>query len=291
MTAVDTLLSILDLETLEANLFRGNSPQDGWQRVFGGQVIGQALVAASRTLAEAWPAHSLHGYFLLAGDPSIPIIYEVDPIRDGRSFATRRVNAIQHGRAIFTMNVSFQQVEDGMEHQMTMPDIPGPDDLPSEAELKAQFLHVVPEPVRKYWERDRPIELRYTDLRHFISKDVLPPKQVVWFKATGPVPENPPLQQCWLAYASDMTLLDTSLYAHGMSVFHPRLQAASLDHALWYHRPYKADEWHVYVQDSPSSSAARGFARGAIYNEAGVLVASSAQEGLIRMTEKQQGGF
>ncbi len=281
-TAIGTLLSILDLEKLEENLFRGLSPQVGWQRVFGGQVIGQALVAAARTV-EGRGAHSLHAYFMREGDPAVPIIYQVDRIRDGKSFATRRVVAIQHGAAIFSMSVSFQVDEKGLDHQIKMPDVPPPEDLPSEEELKAAYLHNAPEGVRRYWERPRPIELRPVDLRHFFSREKLEPLQYVWVRATGTLPDDPDIHRCVLAYASDMTLLDTALFAHGRMIFDPNLQAASLDHALWFHRPFRADEWLLYAEDSPSASGARGFTRGSLFSRDGRLVASVAQEGLIRV--------
>lgn len=282
-SAVDDLLSILDLEPLEHNLFRGMSPQVGWQRVFGGQVIGQSLVAASRTVPEERGVHSLHAYFLRPGDPAVPIIYEVDRIRDGGSFTTRRVVAIQHGHAIFSMSASFQKQEEGLEHQMTMPEVTAPEELPSEAELKEKFLAHAPEPVRRYWERDRPIELRPVDLTHYFSRKKLTPAQNVWVRASASLPDDPRIHSCVLAYASDMTLLDTALFAHGTSVFDPKLQVASLDHAMWFHRPFRADEWLLYSEDSPSASGGRGFTRGALYDRAGHLVASVAQEGLIRM--------
>ena len=205
-TAVENLLSILDLEPLEHNLFRGMSPQAGWQRVFGGQVIGQALVAASRTVEDTRSVHSLHGYFMRPGDPAVPIIYEVDRIRDGRSFTTRRVVAIQHGKAIFSMSASFQVAEEGLEHQVDMPDVPQPEELPNEKELKEKFLAVAPEPVRRYWERERPIEMRPVDLRHYFSREDPTPEQNVWVRATGQLPDDPRIHQCVLAYASDMTL-------------------------------------------------------------------------------------
>ena len=283
-SAVENLLEILDLEPLERNLFRGRSPQVGWQRVFGGQVIGQALVAAARTV-EGRSVHSLHGYFMRPGDPAVPIIYEVDRIRDGKSFATRRVVAIQHGAAIFSMGASFQVEEPGLEHQFDMPDVPAPEELPSEAELKAKFIDFVPENVRRYWERERPIEMRAVDLSRYVSRDKRPPFQNVWFRATGRLPDEACIHQCVLAYASDMTLLDTSLLAHGRNVFDKDLQLASLDHALWIHRPFRADDWLLYVQDSPNTSGARGFNRGSIYSRDGTLVASVAQEGLIRVRD------
>ena len=283
--AVETLLSTLDLEPIEVNLFRGISPKVGWQRVFGGQVIGQALVAAQRTVEAQRKVHSLHGYFMRPGDPENPIIYEVDRIRDGGSFTTRRVVAIQHGHAIFSMSASFQIEESGLEHAIDMPDVPRPEQLASEKELAEQFIDHAPENVRKYWQRERPIELRPTDLTHYISRKKLPPRQHVWFRATGPLPDNPAIQAAVLAYASDMTLLDTSLYAHGRAVFDPALQVASLDHAMRFHRPINMEKWHLYTQDSPNSSGARGFTRGSIYSEDGELVASAAQEGLIRLRD------
>jgi acyl-CoA thioesterase-2 len=191
--------------------------------------------------------------------------------------------AIQHGHAIFSMSASFQKHEEGLEHQMTMPEVTAPEDLPSEAELKEKFLAHAPEPVRRYWERDRPIELRPVDLTHYFSRKKLTPAQNVWVRASASLPDDPRIHSCVLAYASDMTLLDTALFAHGTSVFDPKLQVASLDHAMWFHRPFRADEWLLYSEDSPSASGGRGFTRGALYDRAGHLVASVAQEGLIRM--------
>jgi acyl-CoA thioesterase II len=279
--AVDDLLTTLDLEQLEHNLFRGRSPQVGWQRVFGGQVIGQALVAACRTVEGRHP-HSLHAYFLLPGDPKVPIIYEVDRIRDGRSFTTRRVLAIQHGRAIFAMTISFHVEEQGLDHGFRMPDVPRPEDLPSEAEIKAGVMPLMPDPVRSYYERERPIELRPVEYERYMSREPREPKFNVWIRATGRLPDDPAIHQCVLAYASDMTLLDSSLVAHGRTVFEKSIQAASLDHALWFHRPFRADEWLLYAQDSPSAAGARGFSRGLIFTRDGTLIASVAQEGLIR---------
>ena len=287
--AIENLLRILDLETLEHNLFRGRSPEDGWQRVFGGQVIGQALVAASRTVAPDRKAHSLHAYFLRPGDPAIPIIYEVDRIRDGKSFVTRRVVAIQHGHAIFSMSASFQVEEAGLDHQVPAPpELPQPEALMSEEELKRQFMESATESVKKYWRRERPIEIRPVSLRHFMGREPLEPVQHVWFRATGALPEEAAIHKCVLAYASDMMLLDTSLYPHGRTLFDRDLQIASLDHALWFHRPFRADEWLLYVMDSPSGSGARGFTRGAIFTREGLHVASVAQEGLIRVWPEER---
>jgi acyl-CoA thioesterase II len=279
--ALEQLLSILDLEQLEVNLFRGLSPQVGWQRVFGGQVIGQALVAACRTV-EGRAAHSLHAYFLRAGDPTVPIIYEVDRIRDGTSFSTRRVVAIQHGQAIFSMAASFHKDEPGLQHQMKMPEVPPPEALPSEAELKEQLIDRLPEPVKAYWQHERPIEIRPIDLSRYFSPENRAPSQQVWIRATGSLGDDLALHQCVLAYASDFTLLDTALIAHGRFVFDPRLMLASLDHAIWFHRSFRADEWLLYVQDSPSSGAGRAFCRGTLFTREGDLVASTAQEGLVR---------
>jgi acyl-CoA thioesterase-2 len=280
-TAVNEVLAILDLEPLEVNLFRGRSPQDGWQRVYGGQVIGQALVAACRTV-DGRPAHSLHAYFLLPGDPAVPIIYDVDRIRDGKSFTTRRVVAIQHGHAIFTMAVSFHGDEPGLAHQATMPDVPGPESLPSEADLKNSVMASMPDPVRRYFERERPIEMRPVEFRHYLGAKLEEARFHVWIRATGTLPDDPAIHQCVLAYASDFTLLDVALVPHGLSVFDKRIMAASLDHALWFHRPFRADEWLLYAQDSPNLSGARGFSRGLIFARDGTLVASVAQEGLLR---------
>jgi len=279
--ALDQLLTILDIERLEENLFRGLSPQVGWQRVFGGQVIGQALVAANRTV-NGRLAHSLHAYFLRAGDPSVPIIYNVDRIRDGGSFTTRRVVAVQHGQAIFSMAASFHREETGLEHQIKMPEVPPPESLPSEAELKACLIDRVPPQVKAYWERERPIEIRPVDLSRYLTPGNHAPSQQVWIRATGELPNDQSLHQCVLAYSSDFTLLDTALIAHGRFVFDPKLMLASLDHALWFHRKLRADEWLLYAQDSPISGGGRAFCRGMLFTRDGKLVASTAQEGLLR---------
>jgi acyl-CoA thioesterase-2 len=285
-SAVQDLLTILDLESLEVNLFRGRSPQVGWQRVFGGQVIGQALVAATRTV-EGRPPHSLHAYFLLPGDPKVPIIYEVDRIRDGKSFTTRRVIAIQHGQAIFSMSVSFHADEPGLDHQAPMPDVPTPKSLPTDAEMKERILPQLPEAVRRYYERERPIELRPVEFGRYTGKKIEDGRFNVWFKSTARLPDDPAIHRCVLAYASDFTLLDTALLQHQRSVFDRDIQGASLDHALWFHRPFRADEWLLYSQDSPNMHGARGFGRGLIFTADGILVASVAQEGLLRQRRPQ----
>jgi acyl-CoA thioesterase II len=290
MSAIQDVLSILDLEPLEVNLFRGRSPQSRWQRVFGGQVIGQALVAACRTVEDVAvrPPHSLHAYFLLGGDPKVPIIYEVDRIRDGKSFTTRRVVAIQHGQAIYSMSVSFHVRETGWTHQFQMPDVPKPDELPSDAEVRNRLLPLMSEPVRRYFERERPIELRPVEYDRYLAKRLEGDRFHMWIRATGRLPDEPAIHQCVLAYASDMTLLDTALVPLGKTVFNEDVMAASLDHALWFHRSFRADEWLLYAQDSPSLGDARGFARGEIFAMDGTLVASVAQEGLLRQRHREK---
>lgn len=283
-SAVADLLKILDLETLDVNLFRGNSPQAGWQRVYGGQVIGQALVAAVRTVDAGRPPHSLHAYFLLPGDPKVPIIYDVDRMRDGKSFTTRRVTARQHGHPIYSMLVSFHADEPNqLFHQAKMPDVPLPGALPSEAEVRKHVLPTMPDPVRRYYERERPIELRPVEYERYLGKKIPDGRFNVWFKATDRLPDDLAIHQCVLAYSSDMGLLDTSLVPHGRTLFEKEFMAASLDHALWLHRPFRADEWLLYSQDSPNLNGARGFSRGLIFTQSGTLVASVAQEGLVRL--------
>lgn len=279
--ALQGLLQILDLEELEHNLFRGRNPETNWPRVYGGQVIGQALVAAARTVEGRRP-HSLHGYFLLGGDPKAPIVYEVDRIRDGGSFTTRRVVAIQHGRAIFFMSVSFQIDEPGFEHQAKMPDVPQPEELMSPEDAAKMAGDRIPEAVRSYLRSERPIEYRPVSLARYMAREPLPPEQNVWFRAVDALPDTDDVHRCILAYASDMTLLDTALLPHGKAVFDKDMMVASLDHALWFHRPFRCDEWLLYAQDAPNASGARGFTRGMIFRRDGTLVASVAQEGLMR---------
>lgn len=276
-----SLTAILDLEPLERNLFRGRSPKSTWPRVFGGQVIAQSLYAACKTVENRQP-HSLHAYFLLAGDPEVPIVYEVDRLRDGRSFTTRRVLAIQKGEAIFAMSASFHVDEPGYEHQMPMPKVPMPEELPGREEMAKTFLSHLPDPLQTFYQRKRPIEIRPVELERYRGGGSLEPKFNVWIRAIEPLPDELAFHQSVLAYASDLLLLDSSLIAHGTSVFNQKIQAASLDHALWFHRPFRADEWLLYSQDSPSTSGARGFSRGLIFDRDGHLVASVAQEGLIR---------
>jgi len=280
--ALTDLIQLLDLEPIEVNLFRGRSPQDGWQRVFGGQVLGQALVAAARTV-EGRAAHSFHAYFLRPGDPKLPILYDVDRIRDGSSFTTRRVVAIQHGKAIFNLAASFQVDEPGLEHQIEMPDVPPPEGLPNEVELRQRQIERIPEKFRATFLRERPIEVRPIDPVDEFAPEKRPPFQNVWFRAVDSLPDERALHQCVLAYASDLTLLDTSNLPHGVSWWSEKFQTASLDHAMWFHRPFRADEWLLYAQDSPRAAGARGFNRGSVFTRAGELVASVTQEGLIRL--------
>jgi acyl-CoA thioesterase-2 len=273
------LLKLLDLERLEDNLFRGQSRDIGAPQVFGGQVLGQALVAASRTV-EGRGVHSLHAYFLRRGDLNVPIIFEVDRSRDGGSFTSRRVVAIQHGQPILTMSASFQTAEPGLDHQSAMPDTPAPETLPDLGEINAQLVGKVPERVQSFFRQQRPFEFRAVNPPDFLNPVRRAPEKRVWFRVTGPVPEDQALHRCLLTYVSDYHLLDTATLPHAVSFM--ELQMASIDHAVWFHRDLRIDDWLLYVTESPSASGARGFARGSIYSRAGVLVASVAQEGLIR---------
>jgi acyl-CoA thioesterase II len=282
--ALDDLIDILELERLEVNLFRGVSPDEDRQRVFGGQVAGQALVAAGRTIDDDRPVHSLHAYFLRPGDPRIPIVYEVDRIRDGRSFTTRRVVAIQHGRAIFNLSASFHVPEDGPEHQYTMPDAPDPETLPTMREHLEPYVDQFPPPFVDWIRRERPIDTRSLELPRWLNPvpSAREAEQLVWFRANGTLPGDALLHSCIVAYASDLTLLDTAVMAHANSWDDDRFMIASLDHAMWFHRPFHADEWLLYHQKSPSAQGARGLAEGFIYRRDGALAATVMQEGLIR---------
>jgi len=280
-TALDELIELLDLDELEVNIFRGRSPQEQRQRVFGGQVAGQALVAAGRTV-ERGVVHSLHAYFLRPGDPTAPILYLVDRIRDGHTFTTRRVVAIQHGQAIFHLSASFQPDEAGPEHQIPMPAAPDPDTLPTYAERIAPVLERVPEEIRRWLTRDRAIEVRAVEFFDPFHPVERPPRQLVWIRTDGRLPDPLLLHQCVVVYASDLTLLDTATLPHAIPWNDPRYQMASLDHAMWFHRPFRADEWLLYAQESPAAHGARGFTTGNLFTRDGRLVVSVAQEGLIR---------
>lgn len=281
--ALEHLLELLDLEPLEHNIYRGRNRDIGSGRVFGGQVLAQALVAARRTVEEERVAHSLHGYFILPGDVEAPIVYFVDRLRDGKSFATRQVTAIQHGRAIFNMSASFQVLEEGPEHQAEMPDVPPPEELPRELDLIRAVAERIPEPLRAVYTQDRPIDFRPVDPVDFFHPEPRPPRKHVWFRADGAMPDDTLSHQAVLAYASDYGLLGTALLPHGLSFQMRRLQAASLDHALWFHRPFRVDEWLLFATDGPSASGARGFTRGSLFTRDGRLVASVVQEGLLRI--------
>ena len=283
-TALDELCAVLDLEAIEVNIFRGVSPDENRQRVFGGQVAGQSLVAAARTVDEG-VVHSLHGYFLRPGDPAAPILYEVDRIRDGRSFTSRRVVAIQHGRAIFGLQASFHRAEEGLDHQLPMEDslhqwpaLAEPESLPDWQTRMQPFAARLGDALL----RPRPIDYRNADWSPSDRAVEQPPFQRVWLRADGELPDDPVLHACIVTYASDMTLLDTTLLPHGGTALEERIMMASLDHAMWFHRPFRADEWLLYAQDTPSTSGGRGLARGSIYTRDGRLVASVVQEGLIR---------
>jgi acyl-CoA thioesterase-2 len=278
---VADLIRLIDLERIEVNLFRGTSPDDGMKRVFGGQVIAQALWAAYQTV-EGRLCHSLHAYFIRPGDPSVPILYEVDRSRDGRTFATRRVVAIQHGEQIFNLAASFQAPEEGFSHQSPMPAIKRPEDLLSEDQLRAMAKDLIPKQFAKQFARPRPIEIKPVDPKSMISSSPSAPVKHMWMRARGPIGSSPALQQCLLAYASDMGILDTATKPHGVHWFTGDVQLASLDHAMWFHEPFNFEDWHLYSMDSPSASGARGFNRGEIYSADGKLIASVAQEGLIR---------
>jgi acyl-CoA thioesterase-2 len=278
---IQEVLGLLDLEQIEENIFRGHSPEDRIMRVFGGQVLGQALVAAGRTV-EGRLCHSLHAYFLRAGDPKVPILYEVDRSRDGASFTSRRVVAIQHGRPIFTLEASFQREETGYEHSFTMPQAPDPDTLESDAVLRARIADRLPPDLRAWALRPRAFEMRPVDPRPYFAPEKWPPHEMLWVRATGPVPDGPALQQCLLAFASDMSLINTGLLPHGIGWFDNKVQMASLDHAMWFHRACRVDEWMLYVQDSPSTSGGRSLNRGMIFMRDGRLAASVVQEGMMR---------
>ncbi|MEO1101522.1 MAG: acyl-CoA thioesterase II [Pseudomonadota bacterium] len=284
---VADLLTLLDIERLEVDLFRGQSPEgETNQRVFGGQVIAQSLVAAYRTVEDRL-CHSLHAYFIRPGDPSVPIIYEVDRSRDGGSFTTRRVIAVQHGKQIFNMAASFHVEEEGWTHQHDMPEAPAPLDVPTRADYRAQIAEKIPEAYRKDFLRPRPVEMREVDPIDFVDPKPLPDIQQLWFRVAREIDEAPWLHHCLLAYASDMALLGTGNRPHGLSWMGGKVMSASLDHAMWFHGPISFDKWHLYHMDSPYAGGARSFNRGSIYTESGQLVASVAQEGLMRPRRKR----
>jgi len=280
-TPLAKLVDLLDLEKVEEDIYRGKQPTEALQRVFGGQVAGQALVAAGRTVPADRPVHSLHAYFLRPGDPGLPIVYEVDRIRDGRSFTTRRVVGIQHGKAIFNLQASFQVVEEGLEHASEMPDVPGPEGLVTLNERMKPYA----DELGGWYTRPRPIDVRYVGDPPRIAKDngAPVPHSRVWMRADGALPDDPLLHVCAVTFASDMTLLDSTLLAHGKAWGTGDVVGASLDHAMWFHRPFRADQWFLYDQESPWTGGGRGLARGAIYTRDGRRAVSVVQEGLIRV--------
>jgi acyl-CoA thioesterase-2 len=280
---VEELVALLRLERLEDNLFRGESRDIGTHRVFGGQVLGQALSAAQQTVDHERGAHSLHAYFLRAGDIAKPIVYNVERTRDGSSFSVRRVVAIQHGQPIFNCSVSFQISEPGVEHQLPMPVVPKPEDLPSGPQIPPEQLALIPAKLQRWLTMRGPFEFRRVHPRDELNPGKQPPYQQVWFRLTDRVPDDAVLHRAMLAYASDFHLVGTTTFPHGISYLQKNVQMASLDHALWFHRPFRVDEWLLYSCDSPTAQGARGLARGMIYAEDGRLIASTAQEGLIRL--------
>jgi len=282
---VDELLKLIDLEAIEVNIYRGRNRDIGSGRVFGGQVLAQALVAARRTVDGPREAHSLHGYFILPGNLDAPIIYFVDRLRDGRSFTTRRVTAIQHGRAIFNLSASFQVAESGPEHQTAMPDVPPPESLKPELDLIRGMADHIPAELRGVLTQDRPIDFRPVSPIDPFRPEPGPALRHVWLRALDRLPDEPVLHQATLAYASDYGLLGTALLPHGLSIRTPGMQVATLDHAIWYNRPFRADEWLLYAMESPVAAGARGFTRGTVYTRDGTLVASVVQEGLTRQRE------
>ena len=281
---LDSLVGLLRLEKLEENLYRGESIDIARRRVFGGQVLGQALAAATATVVPERSVHSLHAYFLRAGDPEIPIVYEVDRARNGRSFTTRRVVAIQHGRPILNMAASFQVTEQGLTHQDPMPDVPAPEAL-QPMHLSLELCDRLPDKVERLLNHQRPFDFRRVEPVQLIDPAKRPGKQAIWLRTIEALPDDEPLHRAMLAYVSDYNLLPTAALPHGVSLVHDNLQMASLDHAIWFHQPMRLDEWLLYVIDSPSAGGARGFTRGSIFARDGRLVASTAQEGLMRLWE------
>ncbi len=276
------LVSLLRLERLDRDLFRGRSQDLGWGAIFGGQVLGQALSAATQTVAPERHVHSLHGYFLRAGDVRRPIVYQVEPLRDGKSFSARRATAIQDGSAIFSLEASFQVEESGFDHQDSMPEVPAPEALRSERDMALAVADRLPEGLRVRATAERPIEIRPVEVRDPLRPKPMPPIRHLWYRTIDALPDDPSLHRYLLAYASDFSLLGTSMDPHGVSWLTPGMQVASLDHVMWFHRPFRVDDWLLYDIESPSASGARGLVRGRFFDRKGRLVATCAQEGLIR---------
>ncbi|MCK1067746.1 acyl-CoA thioesterase II [Pluralibacter gergoviae] len=280
--ALANLLSLLNLEKIEEGLFRGQSEDLGLRQVFGGQVVGQALYAAKETVPEDRLVHSFHSYFLRPGDSLKPIVYDVEVLRDGNSFSARRVAAIQNGKPIFYMTASFQAPESGYEHQKSMPEAPSPDGLPSELEIAHKLSHLLPQSLKEKFLRDKPLEIRPVEFHNPMKGHVAPPARQVWIRANGRVADDLRVHQSLLGYASDFNFLVVALQPHGVGFLEPGMQVATIDHSMWFHRPFDMNEWLLYSVESTSASSARGFVRGEFYTQDGVLVASTVQEGVMR---------
>lgn len=276
------LLNLLKLETIEQGIYRGQSQDLGFGAVFGGQVIGQALSAAKETLPEDRKVHSLHTYFLRPGDAHKPIVYDVENIRDGKSFSTRRVQAIQFGKPIFYMTASFQIDEPGFEHQDTMPDVPGPEGLVSDIDIYREHAELIPESIRNKFICEKPIEMRFVTANNPFKPTIDEPRRYVWIRANGAMPDDPRVHKYLLAYASDFNFLPTALQPHGHSFAQPNIQMATIDHSMWFHKDFRMDDWLLYAIDSPVATGARGLVRGQIFSRDGTLVASTMQEGVMR---------
>ncbi|MFC0139540.1 acyl-CoA thioesterase II [Erwinia mallotivora] len=283
--ALHDLLNLLDLEKLEEGLFRGQSEDIGLRQVFGGQVVGQAVCAARQTIPSERIAHSFHSYFLRPGDSQKAIIYEVETLRDGHSFSARRVSAIQNGQSIFYMTISFQAPETGFEHQKTMPKTPGPDHLPAESDIARQLAHLIPPQAREKFLAEKPLEIRPVKFHNPLKGEVDQPLRHVWLRANGTLPPDQQIHQYLLGYASDFNFLPVALQPHGKGFLEPGMQVATIDHSMWFHRPFDLNQWLLYSVESTSASAARGFVRGEFFTQDGTLVASTVQEGVIRMRQ------
>jgi len=284
---LEELLELLTLETIEQGIYRGNSQDMGFGRVFGGQVIGQALAAAKQTVAAEFGINSFHSYFLRMGDVKKPIVYDVETIRDGRSIATRRVKAIQHGKPIFYLTASFHVQEQGFNHQSQMPQVEGPEHLQSESEIAREFQHLIPEQIRDRFTSDGPIEMRAVEANNMLAPSKLDPKRHIWMRANGPLPDDIRVHKYLLGYASDFNFLTVAGQPHAISYMTPKLQMATVDHSMWFHRDFRFDDWLLYEVDSPSASGGRGFVTGKFFDRQGRLVASAAQEGVMRWAPKR----
>ncbi|MBW7982058.1 acyl-CoA thioesterase II [Enterobacillus tribolii] len=281
--ALKKLLDLLELEKIEEGIYRGQSEDLGLRQVFGGQVVGQALYAAKQSVPVDRNIHSFHSYFLRPGDSNQPIIYDVENLRDGNSFSARRVKAVQHGKPIFFMTASFQTHEEGFEHQNVMPQVPAPETLISESDIARQMAHLIPEAAREKFTSEKPLEMRPVVFHNPLKGKVEKPERYVWFKANGEMPDDLRIHQYLLGYASDFNFLPTALQPHGKGFLEPGMQVATIDHSMWFHRPFRLDDWLLYAVESPSASGARGFVRGQFYNRKGELIASTVQEGVIRV--------